>query len=435
MTVGFDITWMDKDNKAGGVYQYAFRLITALVQYAGIRVVAIIGRNGKGIFESLKMNNNFREVLLEDPSTLADLVQSEGLDIIHTPVQYFPSTTLSVPMVMTLHDLQHFHYPEFFTADQITFRDTFYKSSAEFATRVIVSYQHVKDDVVEHYGIPPEKIDVCSLGSVFPQTVDVNRFQALKQKFGIPDTYLFYSANAWPHKNHIGLIRALKILHDKYNQKISLVCTGQKNTDYYPRIEKEINKYNLKHFVFFTDYVAEMDVNALLTNASLVVIPTLYEAGSFPLMEAMANDVPVICSDVTSLPETIGDRRFVFDPTDIEQIAEKASMMLKNKKLVEENKLNSRIQIKDNNWERAVHNFLNTYKIAMELSKNRLFFTSKVRVQIYESFYNNQLRRQHEQLKQQEKIIEGFLNSYSWKLTSPMRAVAAFFKKRFPGID
>ncbi len=366
MIVGFDVTWMDKDNKSGGIYQYALRLIFALVVHTNIKVIAITGCAGKGIFDGLKERENFREVLLTPSNSLFDIVISEKIDVVHTPAQSFQNLTFSIPLITTLHDLQHFHFPDFFSREEITVRNFFYKLSAEFAERVIVSFQHVKDDIVKFYEIPAEKIDVCPLGMPALRLIDQSRFPEIKKKYRLPDKYLFYSANAWRHKNHIGLIRALKILHEKHGLKISLVCTGQKNPDFYPEIKGAIKSLNLSGFVNFTGYIPEDDVRLLLKNATLVVIPTLYEAGSFPLMEAMIYEVPVICSNVTSLPDAIGNKRFIFDPKDIGQVAEKAAMMLKDEKLIAENRENSRKRTKEGGWEKSVHCFVNTYQKAIK---------------------------------------------------------------------
>jgi len=415
MTVGFDVTWMEADNKSGGVFQYAFRLISALVEYTNISVVAIVSNSGKGIFEHLKPHQNFREVLLEPSLSLKDIVESEKLDVIHSPVQTFPNLTFTVPMISTLHDLQHFYYPEFFTQHAIESRDTSYRHAAEFSERVIVSFQHVKEDIVKFYGIPAEKIDVCPLGTIQPEFSENRIFSGKMKKYHIPDKYIFYPANTWRHKNHISLIRALKTVREKNDISIALVCTGQKCADHYPDLKSEVKKLGLEKHVFFTGYIPEEDVRVLLKKASLVVIPTLYEAGSFPLMEAMAYEVPVICSDVTSLPDTIGDRRFVFDPKDIDQIAERISMMLKDERLLEDNRTNSRKRVSEGGWDNVVDNFLKTYAKAITSSKeNKDMGTIKNKIRIYELLMNDSM-------EQMRMHIDAFQSSLSWKITAPLR--------------
>ncbi|MBI1912008.1 MAG: glycosyltransferase family 4 protein [Deltaproteobacteria bacterium] len=424
MVVGFDLTWMNIENRHGGVFQYALRLVSALVKHTDVHVVSIISRSGQGVFESLKVNENFREVFLEPSCSLLDIIKVYKINVVHTPVQSFQNLTFAVPMISTLHDLQPFHLPEFFSKEEIELRNFYYRLSAEFAERVIVSFHHVKEDIIKFYGIPSEKIDVCPLGAIDVNPVKVEKFSSICKKYGIPEKYLFYSANTWRHKNHLNLIRALKILHEKYGRKISLICTGQKYPDFFPVLEAEIEKLNLQDFVKFTGYIPEEDVRLLLKNTELAIIPTLYEAGSFPLMEAMAYEVPVICSNVTSLPETIGDTRFLFDPNDAEQIAEKAALLIKDEKLREANKKNSKERRLGNTWEKTVNYFLDSYIKAIEEFKNVDVKKMKNSMEKFE-LLSNKLNQQNKEYN------NALLNSMSWKITAPLRTFSTFFGTKF----
>jgi len=158
----------------------------------------------------------------------------------------------------------------------------------------------------------------------------------------------------------------LKLLHEKHDVKIPLICTGFQQPDFFPQIEDEIRRLDLASNVRFLGYLPEEEMTAILCGSTLSVIPTLYEAGSFPLMEAMNHGVPVICSTTTSLPDTIGDRRFVFDPASPEQMAEKMKMMLTDEKMRQENIVNSAAHVKQWQWEKAVTPFLNSYQRAID---------------------------------------------------------------------
>ena len=366
MRIGFDVSWMNIQNISGGVFHHALRLITALVTHSKFTVTAIIGPTGIGVFDHLKDYSNFHTVLLGTIDIFGDIIAAEKIDIVHTPVQFYQNYTLSVPMINTLHDLQHFHYPEFFTKEEIKFRNTFYRVSAEFSERVIVSFAHVKEDIIKFYQIPADKIVACPFGSIVPRQIDESRFEQLKAQYSLGNKYIIYAANTWRHKNHASLIKALKQLQDEHKIQLQLVCTGYQFDDYYPELQNLIEELGLKKSVIFTGYIPQDDVILLLKNASLAVIPTFYEAGSFALMEAMAYEVPVICSNVTSLPETIGDHRFIFDPANISEMADKIAMMLGDEKLLKENRENSRKKVGEASWEKAVPHFIDTYQKAIE---------------------------------------------------------------------
>jgi glycosyltransferase involved in cell wall biosynthesis len=106
----------------------------------------------------------------------------------------------------------------------------------------------------------------------------------------------------------------------------------------------QVDEMKLSDAVLFCGIVPEDELRWLYEQAALVTIPTKYEAGSFPLFEAMMLGSPVICSHVTSLPETIGDRRFVFDPDDSESLASLIGRMLTDEDFRRENLANSAAQ-------------------------------------------------------------------------------------------
>jgi len=112
----------------------------------------------------------------------------------------------------------------------------------------------------------------------------------------------------------------------------------------------------------FLGLVPEEDLICLYKNSSLVVIPTLYEAGSAPLYEAMRYQVPVICSNVTSLPETIGNEEFIFDPNEVSEIAIKIKKILMDSTFREKNLMNSIERINYFRSFNYVQNFTDVYK-------------------------------------------------------------------------
>ena len=154
---------------------------------------------------------------------------------------------------------------------------------------------------------------------------DIKKFE--ENKF---ENYILYPAASWPHKNHLKLIEALIILRNK-NKNINLVCTGHKN-DHFNEINSLIKKNQLENNITFIGVVSDKELLYLYKNCISVVVPTLYEAGSFPLMESILIGIPVICSNVTSLPETIGNKKFIFDPNSSESIAKKVESICFDKK-------------------------------------------------------------------------------------------------------
>jgi len=451
MKIGLDLTWVTIDNQCGGVFQYGLRLVTALSIYSDNLIIAIISEGCESLFDHLRAYDNFHLVTKNYSSLLESIVLQEGIEVIHTPIQHHVNYTLSVPMITSLHDLQPFHFPEFFTPEEREARNTYYRRSAEFSERVIVSFQHVKDDIVRFYDIPPEKIDVCFQGMPEIKPVIPDHIEAIKHKYGLPDKYLFYSANIWRHKNHIGLLRGLKLLHEKYDISIQLICTGYQYPDYFPEVESVVKELELSDKVRFLGYLPEEDMPVILSGATLVVIPTLYEAGSYSLMEAMVLGVPVICSSTTSLPDTIGDLRFVFDPNSQDEMAEKMALMLTDEHLCKENVVNSREKVREATWARGVNSFEASYRKAIddfaEKRQNRWYSDWAANYEFLENEKKQQLVEEVIHLRTLASTLESeraictehvaaskraasiLDSSLSWRITKPLRWVGDKVRK------
>lgn len=249
------------------------------------------------------------------------IVKNSGIKLLHVPIQYSPIYKTSVPVITTMHDVQEFHFPEFFTASERLHRAINNLKSVSESDHVIVSFEHIKKDLIKYYPITEAKISVCPppFADDWFATKKETEWKTLEEKYSIVKKYLLYPAATWKHKNHSALIEALAEIN-KNKLDINLICTGNK-TDYYSTIEKMLKELKLESAVKFLGIVPEEDLIGLYKNAELVVIPTLYEAGSGPLYEAMKYKVPVICANTTSLPDTIDNENYIFDPRDVTQLS------------------------------------------------------------------------------------------------------------------
>lgn len=340
-------------------------LITTKLNYFFRRI--FYNRYSRSFTEIFLNKLYFISYLSKYIGNIKPLIYDLKLDVVHFPFQCFPIYYWNVPTLITLHDLQQEYYPDFFNEKQLKDRNKYYKKSALECDQIIVSFNHVKDDINRLYNVPLEKISVTNLG-IENRLKDIKPFskEYLIKKFNIRNKFILYPAQTWKHKNHIRLMKALKILKDKYNKKIYLICTGNKNDNYYNNIEKNIYMMDLNEQVSFLGYVSLRELYSLYLYTDLVVIPTLYEAGSFPLIEAMSLKRPVICSNVTSLPETIGNNKFVFNPYNEEEIAKMILDLLENKELRSLNIENSKKQIQRFDWENIINNFIYGYQKAID---------------------------------------------------------------------
>lgn len=244
------------------------------------------------------------------------------LDVVHCPGRSLPLYTWRADVVITPHDVQDLHFPENFSARTRVSRAQSGLLSLQNASRVVVSYEHVKEDIIRFFEVPSERIFVCPHPVVkeWLPTADAAAIGEVREKYGLPPRFLFYPAQTWPHKNHHALLQALARLRDEEGiEPPHLVCSGTLN-EYHRVLALEIEQLHLGSYVHFLGLVPEHELAGLYAACTLVVIPSLYEAGSYPLMEALAAGIPVICSRTTSLPATLSNDAFTFDGRDVSQL-------------------------------------------------------------------------------------------------------------------
>ena len=278
----------------------------------------------------------------KDPFSFLDAVcKLYNTTIAYSPYQNCPPTTWA-KTVCTMHDVQELIFPEYFTPEERADRAVGYNAVMKKADKIVVSYNHIKEDIGRFFPNYIHKVSVCLLDMNYIWLKNYQKTEVSENlKNILPVNYLLYPANTWQHKNHITLLKSLAFIRDEKKILINLVCTGNTNEHYEKNIIPLLKELNLTTQVVFTGIVEEQDLFNIYQNAKAVVIPTKYEAGSYPLMESMILEIPVICSNVTSLPDTIKNPAFTFDPDDIYDIASKCISIYQDESFRKSNKNNS----------------------------------------------------------------------------------------------
>lgn len=247
-------------------------------------------------------------------------IELAGIDLMHFTFQ--AAFLTDVPSIYHPHDLQHIHLPEYFSDYERRGRTLVYKQFCDQARMVAVSSSWVRQDLEEHLGITRDKISVVPLAPPTESGTDAapSDIESIRCKFDLPDSFAFYPAQTWPHKNHLGLIEAAAIIRERYDIRIPLVFSGRKG-EFYPHLKTRVTELGLNGQVKFLGFVTQNDLQSLYRLCRCVIIPTKFEAASFPLWEAFLAMAPAACSNVTSLPRQAGDAALIFDPNDVGQIA------------------------------------------------------------------------------------------------------------------
>lgn len=218
--------------------------------------------------------------------------------------------------------MQHEFFPEFFSKRELRFRNYAYRTSVQQARRVIVSSEFTSDCLVERYGVSPEKIDVIATGysDGYRPINDEVYCEVIRQRYSLPDEFVYYPAALWPHKNHYKLLDALCLLRDRHNIRINLVLSGM-TSGRGEALKAAIQSRSLEGMVTLLGYLPCEDLPALYNLATMMVFPSLFEGFGIPLVEAMASGCPIACSAMTSLPEVVDNAALLFDPYSVDEIA------------------------------------------------------------------------------------------------------------------
>jgi glycosyltransferase involved in cell wall biosynthesis len=228
------------------------------------------------------------------------------------PVFPFPDK----PTVYSIHDVQHVHYPEFFTAEQIQIRKEAFQNCTQHAALVQASSEQMRDDFLANFPVlTPEKVVVIQEG------VKVETFRArvpdldVRKKYALPQQFMYFPAQLWHHKNHITVLKALVRLKAR-GITTPLVMSGARYEGS-EQLFEFIKTGGLGDRVFYLDVVPFEDLIALHQAARFLITAVLYESSSIPILEAAAAGTPVIASETPANLERARDLQLnLFSPKD-----------------------------------------------------------------------------------------------------------------------
>ena len=290
------------------------------------RAAAIINRRAPQLMptvlrlwqrSALALRSRFGNV--GQPPISDGFIESLGVRLIHFPYQRFIRTRL--PTIFEPWDLQHRHLPQFFSATERRLRDGLYQLASEQASCVVTATDAVRADLIDEYRLDPAKILVIPRSPTPLPLVSDARSEEIAARLRLPEKFVVYPAQTWPHKNHKRLLEAMSIIEKRYQLDIHAVCTGALN-DHFKTISGLMVELGLADRVSFTGYVSRTELAVIFRRATCLVFPSLFEGNGFPILEAMAAGVPVCCSGIPTLLEVAGSAARYFDPESAEDIAQ-----------------------------------------------------------------------------------------------------------------
>lgn len=279
-----------------------------------------------------------------------------------------PPTLPSTKTILTVHDLSFVRTPE--TAPPVlkVYLDKVVPRSVRRADHVIADSQATKDDLIELYGTPADKISVLlsGVGARYVPITDPERLAAVRKRYNIPEgrRYIFSIGTVQPRKNYGRLMEALALLGPAFEDVI-IVIAGAKGWLDSPIFET-VKRLGLENRVFFTGFVDDGDVPALYSGATVTAYVSLYEGFGFPVAESMACGTPVVTSNVSSMPEVAGDAALLVDPYNSEAIADALRQLLDDVDLHKRLTVAGLQQTQQFTWEKSAQNLLSIYQKVLD---------------------------------------------------------------------
>lgn len=345
----YDLRWMEM-GKAGGIEQATYELVSAISRLdkrnayrifaprsactewsfpSGFQVKRHYSDPLSGQFEVCLsfLANKLAEGLSRYPVLTPHMrslaaYHKLDFDLVHSTAGYIHPDMIGFPSVLTINDLQHLHYPEFFSQEEYAERERLYRESARRAMHIICISEFTRQDVHRQYGIPLEKMStvwIIPSRNVW-QPLSESARVALLAGMNLTAPFFFFPAHSWLHKNHARLVEAFQHAASELPADIKLVMTGRPFPEDHPAAVL-IRDNNLSSRVVHLGFRSPLEIRALFQGCLALVFPSLFEGYGMPVAEAIIAGKPVLCSNVTSLPELAGDAALTFDPNSVEEIA------------------------------------------------------------------------------------------------------------------
>jgi len=262
-----------------------------------------------------------------------------------------------IKTVLTVHDIVHLLFPRTMSLPNLVAERLLMQRSIRRADYVMADSQSTASGIQEHYQVRPTKIGVVYPGG---PTVSEQMHSPVSDDEKLPGKYFLFVGTLEPRKNLRAILGAFALL-DTEREDVHIVVVGNigwKTKD----VMSLLKAHRYRSRIHFTGYVDAARLSFIYRNALCLLYPSLYEGFGFPILEAMTYGVPVITSNVSSMPEVAGDAALLVDPNDINELANAMNMILSNGNLRDLMVFKGYKRLKEFSWMRCAEEVLDIFK-------------------------------------------------------------------------
>jgi glycosyltransferase involved in cell wall biosynthesis len=274
----------------------------------------------------------------------------------------FMSLSTKVPTIIVLHDINFYHRPKDLPFLVNKYYNHFFPLFAKKARRIITVSNYSKKDISYSYNISEDKIDVVYNGaSEIFKPLDEKSKKQIRDKYSNGSKYFLFIGSLHPRKNIVNLLKAYDKFQSLAKSDIKLLIVGR-SLFKTKKIKDIYNKLKYKHKIIFTGRVETEELARITASALCLVFVPFFEGFGIPLLEAMNCDIPIIVSNITSMPEVCKDAALYVDPYSFDSISDGMLRITKDEKLRKDLILRGKEQRLNYSWEKTTEKVSNSIK-------------------------------------------------------------------------
>jgi glycosyltransferase involved in cell wall biosynthesis len=317
-----------------------------------------------------ELGENFRAVAEPSPAysvreqlTIPMDLRRERIDLFHAPHYVLPPLT-PCRSIVTIHDCIHLRFPQYLP-NRLAYayaRGSLW-IAAHRSARILTVSEASKRDILRYFRVPERKIAVIynAIDERFGETPAPEEIERVRERYQLNDPFVLYAGNIKPHKNLERLIEAFYALRRRGFEQVKLLIIGDEISKY-ATLRRAVHRYKLHKHVRFFGFVPDQTLAILYRLAKVFVFPSLYEGFGLPPLEAMASGTPVITSNVSSLPEVVGDAALLIDPYEPDALADAMARVLTDPTLQADLRCRGYARVQEFSWERSVRRVREIYE-------------------------------------------------------------------------